>query len=86
MCRACASVTVEFTLPRAGDVRLEVFDAHGRRVRALADEPELAPGLVRRSWDGISVTGARVAPGLYFVRLNAAGEQRVRRVVVVALH
>lgn len=69
-----------FTLPRAGQAVLTVFDVGGRRVRTLASGPHAA-GAHRIAWDGRDGRGARVAPGAYLVLLEAGGERRMRRIV-----
>jgi photosystem II stability/assembly factor-like uncharacterized protein len=70
-----ASTTFEFTLPAAGPVRLAIFDVTGRRVRTLRDGPAPA-GPSRVAWDGRDEAGRAVAAGVYFARLEAAGETR----------
>ncbi len=75
------ATTLRFTVPRPGNVRLAVHDAAGRLVRSLVDGPRPAgPGSLR--WDGTSDSGDRVADGVYFVRLEAAGRQEVAKVVL----
>lgn len=72
---------VRFVLPQASDVTLSVHDVAGRRVRGLAAGALVAgPHAVR--WDGHDEAGARVRPGLYFVRLTSGGSARVRTVVI----
>ncbi|MGQ0721136.1 MAG: FlgD immunoglobulin-like domain containing protein [Candidatus Eiseniibacteriota bacterium] len=61
---------IRFDLPEAGRVALSVFDVSGRLVRTLLHE-DLAPGRYRASWDGRDGSGARVAAGIYLVRLRA---------------
>jgi hypothetical protein len=59
---------VSFSLPRAGSVRIEVFDARGRHVRTLlhSDAPAGAGSLI---WSGDDATGRPVASGVYHLRL-----------------
>jgi hypothetical protein len=71
---------VGFSLPRAGEAALEVFDAAGRRVRTLA-RGSFAAGDHAVSWDGRGDGGARLGAGIYFLRLSAGAERAVRRVV-----
>ncbi|HEV2105552.1 MAG TPA: DUF4185 domain-containing protein, partial [Candidatus Eisenbacteria bacterium] len=71
---------VSLVAPHAGPVELEVFDLAGRRVRALHRGP-LAAGEHEFTWDGRSDAGAAVRPGVYLVRLRAAGGAWSRRVV-----
>jgi len=71
-----------FTLPQAGAARLTLFDVSGARVRELASGGFAAgPHAVR--WDGLDGTGRPVRPGLYWALLEAAGERRTQRVVVM---
>ncbi len=73
---------LEFTLPGAGRVALDIFDAQGRRVRRLLDEERSAgPHAIR--WAGDDDRGRAAGGGLYFARLTAAGEIAVRKVVRV---
>ena len=72
------STELAFDLPRdTASVRLEVFDAAGRRVRALAEGPRAAGAHAVR-WDGRDGAGRSVAPGTYFYRLST-GERRGHR-------
>jgi hypothetical protein len=68
------TTVLRFVLPRAGDARLEVFDAMGRRVSTvLARKMPAGPGSA--SWDGRDDDGREVGAGLYFYRLSALGER-----------
>lgn len=78
---AAGATTLRFSLPGAGRVRLEVFDAEGRRVRTLADG-EYAAGEQTTAWDLRDEAGARVGAGLYFARLVTGVETRTQRIVV----
>ena len=71
-----------FTLPSgAGAARLEIYGVDGRRVRRLADGVA-APGRHERWWDLTDASGARVAAGIYFVRLEWNRRSLVQRVAV----
>jgi hypothetical protein len=71
-----ALTTIEFTLPAAGHVKLDVYDLGGRRLATLVDETRAA-GRHVVAW---SAAGRR--SGLYFYRLQAAGRTLVRKLVV----
>ncbi|MFN8586160.1 MAG: FG-GAP-like repeat-containing protein [Candidatus Eisenbacteria bacterium] len=73
--------TVRFDLPRAAHVDLAVYDVSGRRVRTLLNAV-MAAGRQAAQWDGVSEDGARASAGYYFVRLDAGGHTRTRRVVL----
>jgi hypothetical protein len=74
---------VRFGLPQAATVRLEVFDAAGRRVASLLDGRILPAGFHTAIWRP-ERSGRTPAPsGIYFHRLTADGETRTVRSVLV---
>jgi PKD repeat protein len=64
------STTITFTLDKPTDLRLAVFDMHGRMVRVLL-EGSRSPGPHRVTWEGDDAGGQPVASGTYFYRLEA---------------
>ena len=69
---------VDYALPAAGWVRVEILDVTGRRVRVL----ELGfreAGVRRVSWDGSDEFGRETAAGVYWVRLEYDGDALVRK-------
>jgi hypothetical protein len=73
---------LSYSIPRAGRVRLEIFDATGRRVRRLVDaERGAGPGTA--GWNGTADDGTRLRSGVYFVRLDGPGVRTARRLVVI---
>jgi hypothetical protein len=73
----CASISFELAEP--GSARLAVYDMSGRLVSTLVDG-ELAGGPHSVVWDASS-EGA--AAGVYFFRLEASGDTRTGRMVLV---
>ncbi len=74
-------VALDFSVPRAGRVRLEVLDLQGR-VRSVLADGDYAPGRYRAQWDGRDGAGA-VPAGVYYVRCASMGRSAVRRVAIV---
>ncbi len=72
------STNVSFSLPQAGQVRLEIFDLLGRRVAVLVDRA-LSAGEHLVIWDGRTDNGQSVSSGIYFARLTAGDETAVIR-------
>ncbi len=76
------TTTVAFSLAEAGEVSVEVFDARGRRVVGLA-AGGFGAGEHRVVWDGRDVAGRSVRSGAYLVRVQAGGEVRWGRAMLV---
>jgi hypothetical protein len=72
-----------FTLSLPAQVKVEVFDVVGRRVRVLADRLFEAGDHVV-GWDGASDLGGPSPAGIYFYRLTAGGRTEVRRLVRIS--
>jgi hypothetical protein len=62
-------------------VKVAVYDVAGRRVADLVDE-SMPAGQHTVRWNGDSKQG-RVASGVYFVRMEAAGQRFIKRIVLV---
>jgi hypothetical protein len=65
-----AATAVSFDMPAAGRVALEVIDVNGRVVRTLLSDT-MPAGRHSVTWDGRDDAGAKVGPGVYFVRMSA---------------
>lgn len=76
-------VTLSVSLPAAGALRLDIYDAVGRRVRALAAYETYSSGVHHVVWDGRGDDGSRASPGVYFARLRFAGQAATRRLLMV---
>jgi len=76
------STTIRFTLNRAGEVSLSVFDVGGRRVARLVSG-ELPAGPHEVQWSGRDDAGQRVPAGVYVYEL-AMGRDRLSRRMVIA--
>jgi hypothetical protein len=79
---ARGSVALRYALPRESNVRLGIYDASGRRVRELASGTQPA-GAHATAWDLRDETGRAVGAGLYFARLEAAGQVVVEKVAAL---
>jgi hypothetical protein len=69
------STTLRYDLDAANHVNLEVFNVLGQKVKTLVDEYQEA-GYHSVQWDGVDESGASVATGVYFYRVNA-GDNKV---------
>lgn len=71
------STTISFTLPRPGDVRLEVFDLLGKRVRVLER------GFKPIGEHEVTFDATGLPSGVYFYTLTAGDFAQTRKMVVV---
>ena len=71
------TATISFSVPKATDVSLKVYDATGRVVSTLVNG-KVDAGTHTASWD------AKDAPaGVYFYRLNSEDFSETRKMVVL---
>ena len=73
---------IVYSLPRAGEVILEIYSAGGRRVRTLVSGSQTA-GPHHAEWDGRDNGGAETASGIYFCRLRAGGSMETRKLLLI---
>jgi hypothetical protein len=76
------ATTIHYSAPRHQEVRLAIYDIAGRRVVTLLDG-SAGPGRGQAAWNGRDDRGQDVASGIYFCRLTAAGQTRVRPMVLL---
>jgi len=74
--------TIHFELPQAAEVKLEVFDILGQKVRTLVAQP-LHAGTHDAIWDGHNDAGVQVGNGIYLYRLQANNFVQMRRMLLL---
>ncbi len=75
--------SVAFDVPTGGgEVRIEVYDVSGRRVRVLVEGPESA-GRRMVAWDGSDEGGRRVASGVYYCRMKAGTYEETIKMTLI---
>jgi hypothetical protein len=77
-----SDITIGFTLSRASEATLRVYDVSGRVVRTLI-EGSLSAGTKSVRWDRRLSSGGLAAPGLYFCELRVDGHRLARRIVLI---
>jgi len=75
-----ALIVVE--LPKQAQVKLNLYDSRGNRIRELADE-EKEPGTHKYYWDGKDDSGNVVGSGLYFTHILAGDYRKTKKIVVL---
>ncbi len=78
--------TINFTVPTgvsgSAPVRVTIHDAAGRLVRVLVAGTR-SPGRYTVAWNGRDAAGRLSASGVYYYRLDVAGRQQTRRMVLL---
>lgn len=77
-----ANTVIRFQQPVDGNVRIDVYNILGHRVRTLVDEFRSA-GTHQADWDGRSENGVEVATGVYFYRITAEQFTSTRKMVLL---
>lgn len=76
-----ASTTLEFVLPSASDVEIDVYDVAGRRVATrYLDAAKAGPHAV--PFASIGEDGKPLGSGVYFCRIKAGGSTVTRKMVI----
>ncbi len=76
------ATTIAYEIDQPADVVLAVYDIKGALVRTLT-RARMPGGRHEVRWDGARSNGARVASGVYFVRLAAGGHTDTGRLVLL---
>jgi hypothetical protein len=74
--------TIKFDIRDKGHVTIRIYDVAGRLVRTVLDE-NLKSGPYTATWDGRNESGAKVASGVYFYKLDTKGFVKTRKMVLL---
>lgn len=74
--------TIGYAIPHSSPVRLEIYDARGGLIRILVRKNQ-PPGTYVGTWDGLTEDGLPAASGVYFVRLEALGDVKARKILLL---
>lgn len=73
---------LQLTVPGQQDVKVEIYDTRGARVRTLHTGP-MSSGTQVLVWDGRDRGGRAAASGVYLVRVSSGSEARTGRTVII---
>ncbi len=76
------TTTINFSIPKAEQVRLVIYDMTGRRVNELVNN-RLNAGDHSYSWNATDMHGKKVASGVYIYRLQAGNVVKIRRMTLL---
>ena len=63
---------IDYTVPKTAEVKIEIYNALGQRVRTLVDK-KLSAGQHSVVWDARDDSGIQVSSGVYFYVLRSDG-------------
>ncbi len=73
---------ISYALPRAGEVKLRIFNVLGQNVRDLVNAYQEA-GTYNVIWDGKDASGQPVASGVYFYQLKSGEYEKTRKMMLL---
>ncbi|MBD3178531.1 MAG: T9SS type A sorting domain-containing protein [Candidatus Latescibacteria bacterium] len=76
------STTINYYIAAASEVRLDVFDVNGKLVRNLVSTC-LPAGSYTAKWDARSDSGALLASGVYFCRLQGGKDSITKKMILL---
>lgn len=76
------STVIAFTLPRAGQASVAIYDLNGRQVRKLVDR-NFAAGSHELRWDGLTESGVPAAAGTYFYQARCDEQTLTRKMLLI---
>ncbi len=75
------SATISYSLREADNVRLDVFNLKGQKVRVL-DEGIKTTGMHNVIWDGTDSSGNVLQSGIYFLRISSGNDVQTTKAVL----
>ena len=76
------SVQLQVLLPQNSDVRIQIYNVLGQSLKMLTTFAVHA-GKHILTWDGTTDAGKRIAPGIYFARLELPASARIQRIIAI---
>ncbi len=76
------STTINFSLPKKTNVRLEIFNVRGQRIRTLANAIKL-PGHHTLDWDGRTDQGMMAPTGVYLYKITTEGLVKTKKLLLL---
>lgn len=73
---------IEFALPRSSDVRIDIFNILGERVKSVVNR-RMAAGNHSVTWNGTNDGGGAVASGVYFYRISTDGYTAAKKMILL---
>lgn len=73
---------IEFTIPKYSNVKLEIFNVQGKKVKTLING-NLDPGLHRLQWYGTDEYNSKLPSGVYFYQLTFDDLEQTKKMILL---
>ncbi|MCX7878838.1 MAG: T9SS type A sorting domain-containing protein, partial [Ignavibacteria bacterium] len=73
-----SNTTIEFEIPKRSNIRLVIYDIHGKEITVLLENKEFLPGKYEFSWNAEGL-----ASSVYFYKLETEGFSSSRKLILV---
>ena len=76
------TTVIEYALPKASEVKIQIYNILGQRVRTVVNEKQ-EPGYKLIYWDGKDDNGTEVSSGIYFFRILAGNFVKCKKMTLL---
>ena len=76
------NVSIAFTIPRKGLLKLKVYDISGRMVSTITEEIK-EPGEYQIIWNGTDNKGRKLSSGIYFLKANYEQKSLTKKLIFI---
>jgi hypothetical protein len=73
---------IDFALPTASQVNVDIYNVLGQKVRTLVNE-SMPAGYYSATWDGTNDNGQPAASGIYFYKIEAGKFQNTKKLMML---
>ena len=77
-----SATSIGYSLPKAGNVTIEVYNIKGQKVRTLVSETK-SSGNYRITWNGTDDNNRSIATGVYFYKMKSGSYTSTKKVILV---
>lgn len=76
------STTISFLIPDSKQVSIQVFNVEGRLIKTITNT-HIQAGTHEFKWDAANEEGSKVAPGIYYLKLNTGNYSETKKLSVI---
>ena len=76
------NTSISFILPQSQKVAIQIFDMNGRLIKTIANS-QMQAGVHQLTWNTTNENGTAVAPGMYYLKLNAGNYVETKKMALI---